>query len=104
MTITLRKNARHFIGGLSIALIVIAMVCAFILVDLNSERYMPGLLDPIYTITEIGPDGITFYWMGTTYRIEAVRAAQLGAKIWDFRAFIPPGVRLAGRLATIAAY
>ena len=100
---TPKQSARYFMGGLSIALIIIAMVCAFILVDMNSERYMPGLLEPIYAIAEIGPQGIAFYWMGRPYHIDAQRAAQIGTKIWQFRAVIPPGVRLAGSLASKAA-
>ena len=99
---TLQKKARYFIAATAITLIIIGMACAFILVDLNSERYMPGMLAPIYRIDELGAQGIGFYWMGVAYRIEIAQVKEVQARIWEFRAFIPPPIRLVGSL--VAAF
>ena len=95
------KNARHFIAALCIALILIGMACGFMLVDLSSDRYMPGMFAPLYLIYEAGPDGIAVYWMGQVYRLEIESVKQIQRTLWDFRGFIPRTVRLAGSMAAI---
>ena len=100
---TLQKKARYFIAATSITLIVVGMVCALILVDLNSERYMPGILAPIYLIDELGAQGISFYWMGTAYQVEIAQVKEVQARIWEYRALIPPPIRLAVSLVSVLA-
>jgi len=96
---TLRRNAKYFIGALCISVIIIGMVCGFMLVDLSSDRYMPGLLAPIYLIGSIGPDGVHFYLLGQAYRLEIEQVKQAQRALWDFRGLLPRTVRLAGGLA-----
>ena len=96
---TMQKQARLFIAALSVTLILIAMVLGFMLVDLASERYMPGLLDPIYMVGELGEQGIAFYWMGQPYRIYSARLMETAEALWPLRGLLPPGIRLAGGLA-----
>ena len=96
---TLQRQARLFIAALSITLIVIAMVLGFMVVDLSSERYMPGMLDPIYMVDELGERGVYFYWMGQAYRIYSGQIMQAGAGFWQSRGLLPPSIRLAGGLA-----
>jgi len=96
---TLQRQARLFIAALSITLIVIVMVLGFIVVDLNSERYMPGMLDPIYMVGELGESGVYFYWMGQAYKIYSSQIMDAGVQFWELRGFLPPSIRLAGGLA-----
>ncbi|MCL2857946.1 MAG: hypothetical protein FWE19_09610 [Oscillospiraceae bacterium] len=96
---TLQKQARYFIAALSITFIFIAMVLGFMLVDLASERYMPGMLDPIYKVGELGEEGIAFYWMGQPYRIYSAQMMERVGALWELRGLLPPSVRLAGGLA-----
>ena len=99
---TLQKQAQYFIAALCITLIFIAMILGFMLVDLASERYMPGLLDPIYKVGELGEDGVAFYWMGRPHRIYSARLMEAAAHLWELRGLLPPGIRLAGGLAAWA--
>ena len=96
---TLQKQARYFIAALSITLIFIAMVLGFMLVDLNSERYMPGMLDPIYMVGELGEQGVAFYWMGQPYQIHSSQLMEAAASFWQLRGVLPPSIRLAGGFA-----
>ena len=96
---TLQRQARLFITALSITLILIAMVLGFMAVDLSSERYMPGILDPIYMVGELGEQGVYFYWMGQAYKIYSGQVMQAGIDFWQFRGLLPPSIRLAGGLA-----
>ena len=97
---TVQKQAHYFIAALSITFILIAMVLGFMLVDLNSERYMPGMLDPIYMVGEVGEDGVAFYWMGQPYRIYSAQLMERAASLWELRGLLPPSIRLAGGLAS----
>ena len=96
---TPKRQARLFIAALCITLIVIAMVLGFMVVDLGSERYMPGLLDPIYMVGGLGEQGVYFYWMGQAYKIYSGQVMQAGADFWPLRGLLPPSIRLAGGLA-----
>ena len=96
-------KVKYFTGALCVALILIGMICGFVLVDLSSDRYMPGMLPPIYLINYIGPDGAYFYLMGQAYRLEIEYVMQLQRVLWDFRGFLPRSIRLAGGLATLVA-
>ena len=96
---TLQKQAHYFIAALSITLIFIAMVLGFMAVDLGSERYMPGILDPIYMVGELGAQGVYFYWMGRPYLIYSGQLMEAAANLWPFRGLLPPSIRLAGALA-----
>ena len=98
---TLKNNARYFMGALSITLIFIGMICGFILVDLSSDRYMPGMFAPIYLINDMGAEGICFYWMGQRYRLPIERVKEIQGMIWTWRGFIPRAMRLAGSLTAI---
>ena len=95
----MQKQARYFIAALSITLILIAMVLGFMVVDLGSERYMPGMLDPIYMVGELGAQGVYFYWMGRPYLIYSGQLMEAAANFWPFRGLLPPSVRIAGGLA-----
>jgi len=96
---TVQKQARYFIAALSITMIFIAMILGFMLVDLAGERYMPGMLDPIYMVGELGQEGVAFYWMGQSYRIYSDQVMESTANFWELRGFLPPSIRLAGGLA-----
>jgi len=98
---TLTNSARQFMGALSITLILIGMVCGFILVDLSSDRYMPGMFAPIYLIDEMGPGGIYFYWMGQAYHLSIEQVKEMQRMIWTWRGFIPRAMRLAGSAVAI---
>ena len=96
---TVQRQARLFIAALSITLILIAMVLGFMLVDLASERYMPGMLDPIYMVDELGEAGVAFYWMGQPYRIYSAQLMESAGALWPLRGLLPPSIRLAGGVA-----
>ena len=98
---TLKNKARYFIGALSVTLILIGMVCGFILVDLSSDRYMPGMFAPIYLIDGMGPGGISFYWMGQAYHLPIERVKEIQGMIWAWRGLIPRTMRLAGSVTAI---
>jgi len=95
----LQRQVRLFITALSITLILIAMVLGFMLVDLASERYMPGMLDPIYMVGKLGEQGVAFYWMGQPYQIYSTQLMESAVNFWQLRGLLPPSVRLAGGLA-----
>ena len=94
-----REKARLFIGSFTLTLILIGGLCGFILVDLSTDRYMPGAFSPIFLIEEIGPGGVGVFWMGNLYNIDLARLEQTEAFILDHRAFIPLPMRTAGALA-----
>jgi len=96
-----KKKARHFIGALAITLILISTICGFILVYLSGDRYMPGMLAPIYMIDSVGAHGVSFYWMGQAYRLDIERAKEIQEKIWAWRGFVPRSARIAGGLTAI---
>ena len=96
---TLQRQARLFIAALCVTLIVITMILGFMAVDLSSERYMPGMLDPIYMVGELGEQGVYFYWMGQAYKIYSGQVMQAGIDFWELRGLLPPSIRLAGGLA-----
>ena len=96
---TLQRQTRLFIAALSITLIIMAMVLGFMVVDLNSERYMPGMLDPIYMVGGLGESGASFYWMGQAYKIYSEQIMGAGVEFWQLRGLLPPSIRLAGGLA-----
>ena len=97
----LKNKARAFIGALSVTLILIGMVCGFILVDLSSDRYMPGMFAPIYLINEMGAQGVFFYWMGQAYHLPIERVKEIQAAVWAWRGMIPRAVRLAGSVTAL---
>lgn len=92
----INQHVRLFMAGLSITLIVIGLGAGLLMVDLSSERYMPGLLPPVYMVDGIDTHGLNFYWMGERYLIDTAYLQEIQTRIWHMRAFIPPGVRLAG--------
>ena len=99
----MQKNARHFIGGLAVTLVLIGMICGFILVDLSSERYMPGMFAPIYLIDDLGAEGISIYWMGQIRSLEIATVKEIQATVWNFRGLIPRTIRLAGGVVAAIA-
>ncbi|MCL2580600.1 MAG: hypothetical protein FWE32_11340 [Oscillospiraceae bacterium] len=97
-----KKQARQFAGGLGLTLVFIAMICGLLVVDMSSERYMPGMFPPIYTVDRLDAGGVSFYWLGRSYIIESRRLIEAGEFIRPWRGLIPRSIRLAGGSAIAA--
>ena len=99
---TLKRQTRYFAGGLCLTLVLIGMICGLILVDLSSERYMPGMFPHFYLIERLDAQGVYFYWLGRPYQIDAERVREGQQAAWPWRGLIPRGLRMAGG-AVVAA-
>ena len=85
-------------GGLAVTLILIGTVCGFMLVDLSSDRYMPGEFAPLYLIDAVDAQGLSFHWMGEAYRVDPRSVMEIQARLWPWRGLLPRAVRLAAGL------
>lgn len=58
---------RSFAAGFAATLIAIGALCGFLLVDLSTERYMPGRFGSMLIIFSITQEGMDFSVMGREY-------------------------------------
>ena len=93
------KNTRAFFGAFLVSLILIGAVCGFMVVEIRTERYMPGNYPPMFLVSNMDEKGADIAWMGHSYRIDAQTISDMQMDAWKYRAMLPGTVRLAGALA-----
>jgi hypothetical protein len=91
-----KESLRLFFSSCALTFVLIAGFCGFIMVDLSTDRYMPGDFEPIFLIERLDHTGLEFSAMGKSYRVDS--ATLLGAEenFFNLRGLLPGAFRLAG--------
>lgn len=95
----MKEKAKLFVGAMGVTLVLIGALAGFLLVDLSTDRYMPGQLPSIFTIDQVDSQGASLTFMGQTYTLNARRVGQVQELLWEHRGALPAELRLAGGLA-----
>lgn len=98
-----KRRTQQFVAAFVISGIVIAALCGFILVDLSTERYLPGQIGPLFAVEEIDAKGLKVALLGQRYTFDASALEGALDVVWRNRGLLPTGQRLAG-CATTQAY
>lgn len=87
----LTRKTQLFLASLAMTLIVILSLCGFALVDLSSDRYMPGQFTRIVDFYSLDASGARFSLFGTGWEITPSSAAAFLEPLQKFRALSPAG-------------
>lgn len=98
----MKRKTQQFIGAFLITAILIAALCGFVLVDLSTDRYMPGAFAPLFQVSSVNEEGIAFAALGERYQIDAQGLEPSFQNIWEWRGIMPPGITLVGNAVTRA--
>lgn len=95
----MKKRTKQCIGAFLITVILIGALCGFVAVDLSTDRYMPGQFGPLFQVSTLGADGLSFSYMGKDYLLMAQPFAQLRQAVEPYRGLLPQHLRIAAALA-----
>lgn len=95
----MKEKAKLFMGALGVTLVLIGALAGFLLVDLTTDRYMPGQLPSIFEIGDVSSEGATLSFMGGTYTLNARKVGAIQERLWEHRGALPVEMRLAGGVA-----
>ncbi len=94
-----KESTRLFVGAFLVTCVLLGGVAGFLLVELSTDRYMPGRFAPLFLIERLDSDGAELVWMGERYLLHAASAGEAQELIWQWRGMLPAPLRLAGGLA-----
>lgn len=98
----LSKLTKNFLGGFFITLIALGALCGFALVDMRTDRYMPGTFQPLFQLTSLDGSGFSFSWMGMGYRVDTAPAAGVLDTAQSLSGLLPISAVLPGELTELA--
>ena len=93
------RKVKAFVSGFLIAAISISAICGLVAVDILSGRYMPGVTEPMFLISNVGPHGVDISFMGQRYSISASALAELQQSLWPYRTLLPRSIRMSASAA-----
>lgn len=88
--------ARHFLAGFCVTAIALGALCGFAVVDLRTDRYMPGVFSPMFQLTALSGEGLRFSWMGAEYCVDAQPLRQTLDAAGRYAGLVPDNVQAAG--------
>ena len=100
----MKKRLRSFTGAFLASAVLLAGLCGFAVVDLSTERYMPGRFEPMMQLSSIGADGAEFTLMGQHYFVHAAPLRKAEEALYPWRALLPAMPQWAAMLAERAYY
>lgn len=93
-----KRRTQQFVAAFVISGIVIAALCGFILVDLSTDRYMPGQVAPLFEISGLNAGGVRIALLGQYYALETKALDEVRGHMWRWRSLLPNSTRATGGL------
>ena len=88
----MNRRTQLFWASLALTAILIFSLCGFALVDLSSDRYMPGQFTHAIDILSFDATGIRFELFGQAWEITPASVGRLLEPLERFRGVLPEGV------------
>lgn len=97
-----RTKQSAFLGAFLVTAVLIGGLVGFLLVDLATDRYMPGEFASIFSIDRVDSEGAELSLLGSSYLLDARRVGEVQEVVGQNRSLLPLPMRLAGGLAVQA--
>jgi len=98
----MKAKTRLFIGGFLITFIFISALCGLLVVDLSTDRYLPGRFGPMFAVSNVSAEGLDFSLMGDEYRLSVTGARRWLAYLEPYEGLLPLSIQIAHALGEAA--
>jgi len=93
-------TAHRFIAGFFLVVILVGTMAGFKIVDLRTNRFIPGMAVPMMAVVSLERDRVEFVFMGDSFHADLTAANNTVDRIAEeYRGLIPAHMNMAAELA-----